>query len=139
MAVNYSVSGRKNPTNPSAPKKFYAQAQSAGEATFKSMCAIISDRCTVTASDSKAVLDAFVTVMTSELQAGRIVRLGDFGSFQISISSQGAVSEKEYTQSLIKGSKIVFRPGEDLKIAVKTLKYEKVAKLPVKTKEPAGE
>lgn len=136
MAVNYSVSARKNPSNPEAPKKYYAQAQSAGDATFKSMCATISDRCTVTASDSKAVLDAFVTVMTSELQAGRIVRLGDFGSFQLSLSSYGAVSEKDYSQSLIKGAKIVFRPGEDLKTAVKTLKYEKVAKLPVKVKEP---
>lgn len=138
MAVNYSVSARKNPTNPDSPKKYYAQAQSAGDATFKSMCAIITDRCTVTASDAKAVLDAFVTVMTSELQAGRIVRLGDFGSFQLSISSYGAVTEKDYNQSMIKGSKIVFRPGEDLKTAVKTLKYEKVAKLPVKVKEPTA-
>lgn len=138
MAVLYSVAARKNPTNPESPKKFYAQAQSSGEATFKSICATITDRCTVTRSDAKAVLDAFLTVMKEHLAEGRIVRLEDFGSFQVSIGSHGAITEKECTSNMIKGAKLVFRPGQELKDMTKTLKYEKVAKLPVKTKEAAG-
>jgi hypothetical protein len=35
MAVNYVVVERGNPAKPDAPKKFYAQAKSSGELTFR--------------------------------------------------------------------------------------------------------
>jgi hypothetical protein len=52
--------------------------------------------------------------------------LGDFGAFQVSISSEGAETDAKFNASLIKGSKVVFRPGIDIKEMQKNLKYEKV-------------
>ena len=56
---------------------------------------------------------------------GEIVRFGDFGSFQVSISSEGAETAEKFNASMIKGGKVVFRPGIDLKEMLAALKYEK--------------
>ena len=56
---------------------------------------------------------------------GAIVRFGDFGSFQIALTSEGAETEAKFHQSLIKNPKITFRPGVDLKEMLATLTYTK--------------
>jgi nucleoid DNA-binding protein len=59
------------------------------------------------------------------LSNGEIVRFGDFGSFQVALTSEGAETEAKFNASLIKGGKVAFRPGIDLKEMLATLKYEK--------------
>jgi nucleoid DNA-binding protein len=63
--------------------------------------------------------------LTEHLAEGKIVRLGNFGAFQVSVSSEGAETEAKFNASLIKGNKVVFRPGTDLKEMQNNLKYEK--------------
>jgi len=125
MAVNYVLVERGNPSQPSAPKKIYAMAKSAGEVNLKSLSKDISARCTVNSSDTLAVLDALIQQLTKELESGKIVRFGDFGSFQLSLSSQGAESVEKFNSSLIRKSRIVFRPGKDLKDMLVVVSYAK--------------
>ena len=80
---------------------------------------------TVSDTDVLAVLNDLTKVSNRHLSEGRIVQLEDFGSFQISISSEGAETEAKFSESLIKNAKIAFRPGLDLKEALVTLKFEK--------------
>lgn len=72
-----------------------------------------------------AVLNDLTKVLSRHLADGKIVRFGDFGSFQISLSSEGAETAAKFNSSLIKGSKILFRPGIDLRDMLTTVKYEK--------------
>jgi predicted histone-like DNA-binding protein len=69
---------------------------------------------------------ALTEVLVEHLAEGKIVRLGDFGAFQVNVSSEGAETEAKFTAAQIKGSKVVFRPGIDLKEMQNNLKYEKV-------------
>ncbi|GHU63366.1 hypothetical protein FACS1894123_05990 [Bacteroidia bacterium] len=55
-----------------------------------------------------AVLEALTQVLTDQLSDGKIVRLGDFGSFQIGLNSMGAETKEKYTASLIKTKKVLF-------------------------------
>jgi predicted histone-like DNA-binding protein len=126
MAVKYTVSERGNPLNPSQPKKWYANAKSAGDTTLRALGKEIAQRSTVSPADTQAVLVALTEVLVEHLAEGKIVRLGDFGAFQVSVSSEGAETEAKFNTSLIKGGKIVFRPGTDLKEMQNNLKYEKV-------------
>jgi predicted histone-like DNA-binding protein len=126
MAVKYTVSEKGNPLNPSQPKKWYANAKSAGDITLRALSKEIAARSTVSPADTQAVLVALTEALVQNLAEGKIVRLGDFGAFQASISSEGAETEAKFNASLIKGSKVVFRPGTDLKEMQKNLKYEKV-------------
>ena len=126
MSVKYTLTEKGNPSNPDAPKKFYANAKSTGEVTFRNLSKEISQGSTmVSDTDVLAVLNDLTKVLARHLSEGRIVRLGDFGSFQISISSEGAETEAKFKSSLIKNAKIAFRPGLDLKEALATLKFEK--------------
>jgi predicted histone-like DNA-binding protein len=127
MAVNYVVIPKGNPAVPTAPKKYYAQAKSRGDLTLKKLSKEISEgSTTVSDTDVLAVLNDLTKVLNRHLENGEIVRFGDFGTFQISISSEGAETEAKFNQSLIKNAKVAFRPGVDLKDMLARLKYEKV-------------
>jgi predicted histone-like DNA-binding protein len=126
MAVKYTVKEKGNPLNPSQPKKWYANAKSAGDTTLRALGKEIAARSTISPADTQAVLVALTEVLVEHLAEGKIVRLGDFGAFQVSLSSSGADTEAKFSASLIKNGKVVFRPGTDIKDMLKNLKYEKV-------------
>jgi predicted histone-like DNA-binding protein len=126
MAVRYTVSERGNPLQPQQPKKWYANAISTGDTKLRALGKEIAQRSTVSPADTQAGLVALTEVLVEHLAEGKIVRLGDFGAFQVSVSSEGAETEAKFNASQIKGSKVVFRPGIDLKEMQNNLKYEKV-------------
>ncbi len=66
-------------------------------------------------ADIRAVLYALVDVMTGALADGQSVRLGELGSLRVNIRSEGKATEKEVTAAAIKGAKVIFTPGADIK------------------------
>lgn len=65
-------------------------AKSSGDINLKQLSNDISARSTVNSSYTLAVFDSLVQQLIKELEAGRIVRPGDVGSFQLSLSGKGA-------------------------------------------------
>ncbi len=127
MAVSYVVIPKANPQDREVPPKFYAQAKSRSELTFKKLSKEIAEgSTTVSDTDVLAVLNDLTKVLRRHLENGEIVRFGDFGTFQIAISGEGAESEEKFNSSLIRSAKVGFRPGIDLKEMLATLKYEKI-------------
>ena len=124
--VTYSVSPRINPREKDEAPKFYAHVQASGEASIREMAERIQQTCTVHKSDVFAVLVALEDVITDALKGGEIVRLGDLGSFQIGISSKGALTEDDYEESMIKKARINFRPGTALSGLLGNLSFQKV-------------
>ena len=127
-SVTYSVVPRKNPHNKGEAPKFYAQAQSRGEANLRTMAEEIEKMCTLTYADIAAVLIALETTVCKCLQNGEIVRLGELGSLQLSLSSTGAAIQDDFLPTLIKKSRILFRPGKTLNLMMHSLSFEKVSK-----------
>lgn len=126
MSVKYSISQKGNPGKPDEPKKWYANAKASGEVTFRELSKEISQgSTTVSDTDVMAVLNDLTKLLSRHLSAGETVRFGDFGSFQVSVKSEGAETEEKFHASLIKKAKINFRPGTDLKDMLLTLKYTK--------------
>ena len=124
--LTYSVVERKDPQNPEVPGKFYAQAQARGEAGIRELSQRIQQSCTVTRADVMAVLIALEDVVADSLANGEIVRLGELGSLQISLSSEGSMTKEDFHDGLIKKGKIIFRGGQTLVNTLNTLKYQKV-------------
>jgi len=81
MSVKYNIVERPNPRDPEAPKKFYPSVQASGRKTLRQLSKRITQMCTVTGPDTLAVLESLLTIIPEELAEGRIVELGDFGSF----------------------------------------------------------
>ena len=111
------------PGEKDSEKKFYAVSKTNGTSSMKTLCKLISARSTVSSADVKAVLDNLNFVLDMELQEGRIVRLGDFGSFRISVSSDGVTDKKDFNTSMLRPPRIIFTPGGELKDTKKTLEY----------------
>ena len=137
-SVTYSVVPRKNLLKKDEPAKYYAQAQASGDVEVKEMAKRIEKACTVTRADVMAVLIALEDTIVEGLERGEIVRLGEIGSFQIGLRGKGAVSEEEYSVSLIRKAKVNFRPGVALTEVLSGLSFAKVGKLPLKKKEDGG-
>ena len=133
--VTYSVVPRINPRDKDASPKFYACAQASGDISIREMSERIQQSCTVTKADVQAVLVALEDVIIDALKSGEIVRLGDLGTFQIGLSSGGALTEEDYNTSMIKKARINFRPGIALSGILTSLSYSKVAKRPTKAEE----
>jgi predicted histone-like DNA-binding protein len=126
MSVKYNVSERGNPLKPQEPKKWYASAKSTGDKPLKALGKEIAQRSTISAADTQAVLIALTEVLVEHLADGKIVRLGDVGSFQVSIGSEGAETEAKFSTTMIKNKKVRFRPGADIKAMLNNLKFEKL-------------
>ena len=130
--VTYSVVPRLNPRDKDASPKYYAQAQASGDVSIREMSERIQQSCTVHKADVHAVLVALEDTMIDALKGGEIVRLGDLGTFQIGVSGKGALTEEDYTPSLIQKARINFRPGIALSGILTSLNFSKVAKKAVK-------
>ena len=141
--VTYSVSPRINPREKDEAPKYYAHVQASGEASIREMAERIQQSCTVHKSDVFAVLVALEDVITDALRGGEIVRLGELGSFQIGISSKGALTEDDHDVSMIKKARSNFRPGVALSGILSNLTFQKVkvksSKADEEEEEGAGE
>ena len=121
-SVTYSVVPRYNPSEKGMPPKYYAR----GDVNIREMSERIQTACTVNKADVYAVLVALEDVIAEALQNGEIVRLGELCTLQVSLSGKGALSEEDYTTSLIKKKRINFRPGRVLANAISSLNFTQV-------------
>ena len=109
MTVSYSVVPRKNPAKKSEPAKYYAQAQASGELDFEELCEAITSRSTCTETDVRAAISGILYEVKRALKAGRIVRLGDLGSLQIGLNSEGATSGMIRTKVPVAADRMTMR------------------------------
>jgi predicted histone-like DNA-binding protein len=127
MPVEFTVAAKANPQDRQAPKKYYAIARSSGEISVRELAQMIAKRSTLSTVDVMATLEALLEVIPERIAEGNIVRLGDFGSFSLSVSSDGAEKEEEVKSSLIKGNSLNFRPGKVVQKALDTIEYRKIS------------
>ena len=97
-----------------------------GEKTLAGLTRDIEKISTVSGADIRAVLYALVDVMVDSLAEGQVVRLGELGSLRVSISSEGMATAEEVNASAIKGSKVIFTPGKDIKKMLNNLEFVKM-------------
>ena len=127
MATVFSFTSvlRKNMLDKEKPDLYYALAKSSGEIDIDEMAERIQRSSTVNWADVVCVLRALQTEMIESFKRGEIVRLGDIGSFYVTLRSSGVLIQKDVKEGVIKGARVRFRPGKEIKAALKTLTYSK--------------
>lgn len=129
MSVNYSLALMSTkPGDAQAKKLYYAKAQADGVVTMDDMAEDISYATSLTDGDVLNVLRALIRQMKVNLAAGKIVKMENFGSFQIQVCSKGTETKKEFTAANITAAHIQFRPGKMVKVATRSeaLSFTKV-------------
>ena len=104
---------------------FYPRAIHNNEIDLETLSEHISQSTTLTEADCQAVIIALVKSISEELEQGKIVRLGNLGSFQISIKGSASNTPEEVNVKHIKSASITYRPGKRFKAMLKNLNYTK--------------
>ena len=137
--VTYTVVPKINPRDRESEAKFYGNVKSSGDINIREMAERIQGSCTVTKADVYAVLVALEDVIAESIQKGEIVRLMDIGTFRVGISTKGALKEEEFSESLIKKTRILFRPGSVLQNALAQINFTKVKRIVEPEEDEEGE
>jgi len=124
--MNYRVHQKVNPKNPEEPRKFYGVAKSTSKVEVREIAEQIAQEVSLGSSDVLAVLESLLINIPKNLKYGHIVKLRDFGTFRLSLQSEGAASEEEFRENMIKGTKVIFRPDPLFLQSFALLKYQKV-------------
>lgn len=127
MPVKFTTTPKKDPRNLEADPKYYAIVKSDGRVDTIGVAKSINSMSTVSNADTVAVLEAFLQVVPEKLSDGKIVELGDFGTFRVSVSSQGANQPEEVTARNITDTKVIFTPGKRFKQMLGTIEFQKEA------------
>lgn len=127
MSAKYNVVARGNPQNPEAPKKYYASFTSSGKITIRQLAEQIANISTVSSIDTLAVLEAFLQVLPKELANGNIVNLGEFGSFRLTIKSEGSETPEAVTVHNITRVTSQFRPSKEFKKVIENTEFKKAS------------
>jgi predicted histone-like DNA-binding protein len=127
MSVKIKAVKRVNPQDVTLPQKYYAIAVADGRTDLKRLAKMIAMQCTVNRADCLAVLAALEDNIIMELQEGRVINLGELGTFQLGISAVGQATADLVDGSTVTKARLNFRPGEELKKMLTTLTYKKEA------------
>ncbi len=135
MAVKFKVVELGNPSNQAAPKKFYPRVSSTGEISLRDLSKELGLQSTVSPPDVLAVLESLIEAVPRHLKQGEIVRLGDLGSFNLSITGEGQESADKVTALKIDSCKIQFRPGKEMKKQLEAVTFVKSSEVVTDTPE----
>ena len=123
----YNVIERVNPLDITAPRKFYAVANADRVADLRMVAKTISRETNFSTAEVQSAIESFLMVIPRLLVEGYTVKLGEFGSFRLSISSQGAATREEFNPSLINGVNLIFRAGKEFDKELRDVEFQKVS------------
>ncbi len=101
--IKYIIQGKKNPLK-KTEIKYYPQMAPSTPMTLAQIVKRVEKRSTVSSADVKAVLDALQYEVIEALENGNSVRLGDLGSFRLTMKSQGV---KTVAEAKKKGAQLI--------------------------------
>mgnify|MGYP000859906984 FL=1 len=116
---------RKKPGVKDDAGKLYANPVNVGKKTMHDIAKDIAGRSSLTRGDIENVLFNFIDRLPSYLRDGFSVQLGEFGTMRLTLSSEGAATEKAFKTEKIK-PRVTFTPGVELKAALRENSYETV-------------
>lgn len=134
--MKYRLIQKRNPQDPEGVRKWYAIPVNAGTLSFQELAAEIAGRSSLTLGDVENVLRNLLEQLPVFLRMGMSVKLGDFGTFRLSLSSRGADSPDVFdANTYVQRTRLIFTPGVLLKAAISKTSVEQALD---PTQDPSG-
>lgn len=127
MTLLYKKIQRVNPLKKDEPRKWYPVVKSLGTLSEKEVAKRISDETTLNPKEAEMALAQLEKVLISGLLDGYTVKIGDWGTFQVTVNATGADTEKEATASKITKVNIRFTAGQSLREAAQKATFRSAA------------
>lgn len=124
--LRYYLTQRHNPKDPEGDRKYYAILKSKDIVQFSEFADDIADYTAVNTPDVKAVIEALIKLVSRDLLRGRVIKLGELGTFYLTIHSNGKETIGDFTLSDIKGISLRFKPNKVMKKNLKNVEFGRI-------------
>ena len=125
MAVRYNVLELGNPSDQSAPKKFYLIEKSIGSIERDYLIRDMVRNTSLTEMEAATGVDYLFEAIPRFLELGFVVQIGRLGYFKISIKSEGSDVAEEATPDKVRSLRLHFIPGLEMREDVNRFALEK--------------
>ncbi|MDR3094323.1 MAG: HU family DNA-binding protein [Bacteroidales bacterium] len=122
--MKYKTIPKGNPADREEKPKYYAAPVYTGEINLKRISAELAALSSLSSGDVNNVLTNFVEALPKYLKDGYKLRLGDFGIFKVSFSSEGQADPKKVLPAHIKNRKVLYTAGKDIKNSMNDMHFE---------------
>jgi predicted histone-like DNA-binding protein len=117
---------RRDPRDLESPPSYYPVVKSNGRINQRGLAQKGTKMSTMSAADLAAGLEVLLDLIPEQLLEGKIVDLGDFGSFRLTVKTEGSETEEDVTANNIKSIHVRFTPGKEFKDAISRARFEKL-------------
>lgn len=129
MSAKYRLVQRKDFSKdaPKDAKKYFAQLVNNGTVSFEEFCNDVAEETALTSGDVKSCIDRAARMVAKHVKEGRLVQMGELGSFLLAGGSKGSDTIETFDASaMMKKPKVQYIPGKLLQEARESVTFERV-------------
>lgn len=115
MGLKYVVAKQKFGFDETRTEKFVVKQVTSGKVSFSKLCTQVGQICGAHRGTVQLVIAGLVDVLVNNIEDGKIVQLGEFGTFRPAINAKAADTEEEANATTIYRKTVRFTPGTALK------------------------
>ena len=134
MPVFYKKTQRRNPLDPSAPKKWYCVLRRVTKAKTSDVAKAAAITTTANPKVVEMAILRYFDIIIDLLKDGRSVEIEGFGTFRMTANSKGTDTKEELNSSCIIRGNARFIPSAELKERLSRTEYMDVDELGKPTK-----
>lgn len=109
---------RHNPLDKDAPMKWYPVQYTTKLVDESEVAELIADETTLNPMEAQMAIRQLRKVVQRLLLDGKSVKLGNWGTFNVTLSTEGVATKELLTARNVKAVNINFLPGDELKAAM---------------------
>lgn len=118
MSIFLKPVQRRNPADEDAPMKWYPVQYTTKLVDEIEVAELIADETTLNPMEAQMAIRQLRKVVQRLLLDGKSVKLGNWGTFNVTLNTEGADTKDALTARNVKTVNINFQPGTELKAAM---------------------
>lgn len=118
MSIFLKPVQRTNPLKPDEAKKWYPVQYTTKMVDENEVAMLIADETTLNPMEAAMAIRQLRKVVQRLLLDGKSVKLGDWGTFNITLNTEGAERKEDLTAHNVKRVNINFQPADEMKAAM---------------------
>ena len=125
MPLNYEIKKRTFGFDETRTEKYVVSAKRGHTVSYEDILKEVAKQSHLNSGEVYTAIEALIDVSITFMQQGHGVKLGDFGTFRMSLSSEGVDAPEQFdAASHVRRTRLIFTPGVLLKAALATITVE---------------
>jgi predicted histone-like DNA-binding protein len=129
MSILLNPVQRGNPRDDKAPKKWYPVQHETGQLSETQVAKLVADETTLNEGEALMAIRQLHKVILRALLNGQSVKIGNWGSFTTTLSTEGVADKKKLSARQIKRVNANFLASEDFKAELQKAEFVWIDKI----------